>query len=629
MPEDFMLQEAIEAVRQRKLNRARDLLTRLLKVDKQNPLYWLWMSTVVETSKERLYCLQMVLRLDPDNMEARRGLMMIGVAPEQEQRKPAPLAPRKWQVRLITDPSKGGLRILWANPILRVSLLAVLGLAVMAGVIIGIVGTGRRPVQVAARPTRTPAPLASYTPTPTYIGYIAPVTPATVALPSSGPPPLWTRLEATYTPTPVYVSTPHVISGEAYRAGEIAYANGDWQVALDFFNQAASLEPEAPDIPYHIGEIHRVQGNNRAALSAYNKAISIDRAFAPAYLGKARARLALDPKADILDDLTRAIEYDPNLAEAYLERLSFSLAKGDVESSLVDLEAVEQLMPLSPWPHFYRAQIAMEEGDVTQALESAGKAYELDQTVLPIYKVYGEAAALGGEFDAAVSKLEVYLEYEQKDAAAWFALGKAYSQLASEEQISQFLMLGEAEGDFEKALSAYERMGKSNGQYPGLSLQRGCAYLAVGEGQKAVNELLVARQEEAAQYTGSEQSPLWFAMNMGLGRALLVADRYQDAYKVIDGARNQAKTELEKAAYYYWRATVLEAMDNHSAAARDWKALSGLQDDAIPRDWLEQAETRLATPTSSPNPTSTPMKTTATITATPVASPNKSATPQP
>ena len=81
MAENLMLQEAIDAIRQGQRRRARDLLTRLLRADQSNPEYWLWMSSVVDSLKERKYCLEMVLRVDPDNRQARQGLVMMGAVP--------------------------------------------------------------------------------------------------------------------------------------------------------------------------------------------------------------------------------------------------------------------------------------------------------------------------------------------------------------------------------------------------------------------------------------------------------------------------------------------------------------------------------------------------------------------
>ena len=49
-----MLREALEAIARGQRERARDLLTGLLRAGQANPAYWLWMSAVVDTSKERV-----------------------------------------------------------------------------------------------------------------------------------------------------------------------------------------------------------------------------------------------------------------------------------------------------------------------------------------------------------------------------------------------------------------------------------------------------------------------------------------------------------------------------------------------------------------------------------------------
>jgi hypothetical protein len=81
---DVMFQEAMNAIREGERNRARDLLTRLIKADRNQVRYWLWMSTVVETGRERIFCLKEVLRIDPQHIEARRGLILMGAASPDE-----------------------------------------------------------------------------------------------------------------------------------------------------------------------------------------------------------------------------------------------------------------------------------------------------------------------------------------------------------------------------------------------------------------------------------------------------------------------------------------------------------------------------------------------------------------
>ena len=101
MAEEEIYNEALGAIQQGDNRRARDLLARLLKVNPEKVDYWVWMSSVVETKRERIYCLNEALKRDPDNATARRGLVILGaMAPDPGSlpptgcRTPAPAASR-------------------------------------------------------------------------------------------------------------------------------------------------------------------------------------------------------------------------------------------------------------------------------------------------------------------------------------------------------------------------------------------------------------------------------------------------------------------------------------------------------------------------------------------------------
>src|SRR5512133_1445425 len=100
-PQEAMFTEVQSAIQAGDRARARDLLTRLLKIGQDNPEYWVWMSAVVDSSKERIFCLKEALRLDPQNSAAKRGLALVGaMPPEQSQVIPARYQKRNWQSRV-------------------------------------------------------------------------------------------------------------------------------------------------------------------------------------------------------------------------------------------------------------------------------------------------------------------------------------------------------------------------------------------------------------------------------------------------------------------------------------------------------------------------------------------------
>ncbi len=617
MPEDVMLNEAMEAVRQGQRARARDLLTRLLRADQSNPQYWLWMSAVVDSAKEQAYCLQTAQKLDPGNTAIRRGLVITGASPAEQNVAPQPPVRRKWTVEAMEEPPTG-LKAIWANRVVRIVFFAVVSVLVVGLILLGIFGAGRRQAAVAVRPTKTPGPPPTYTLTPTTIGgkAAARITPSPTY---SGPKPLWMMLEATYTPQPLYVNTPHPIS-EAYRAGQRAYERGDLPTALNFFKQASQVDLNAPDILYYIGEVESALGNQQAALDAYNQAIVRSSAFAPAYLGRARASLALNPQADIGADLQAALERDPALVDAHIELAAYNLARGDVDGALQSLDIAEQLNPQLPRLPMVRSQALLLKGDEIQALELARDAHRRDLTLLPAYLALGQAALANEEYQEAVQALETYLDFAVNDADGWMTLARAYAGMSEPEQAYVELPPQLNEQNFQAALEAFDRAIELNEEVPELYLYRGLLYLAAGEGQPAVNDFVSARRLESKS----------FAINLALGRALLVAGRARQAYDQIGGADDLAQTDLELAALYYWRALAGEELRLDAKVITDWEALLDLPQDSLPQGWAQTAEEHLneltstATPTVTKTVQSTP---TATASKTPSRTPTPTRTP--
>lgn len=587
MAEDVMLKEAIDAIEQGQRKRARDLLTRLLRADQENSDYWLWMSSVVDTPKEQVFCLQKVLHLDSHNEAAKQGMVLLGAAPAPAIVNPAPLVRREWATPGEKAPPATGFQALMANPVARWLTLGGVGGVVLLLLMLGFVGFGPgrglfggvrltiTPLPWTERPTATLLPTNTprvRTPTPTFVG----------------PTPLWMLLEATYTPTPLYVNTPHPIN-ESYRAGLRALQNSDLQGMLGFMQQASTVEPEAPDTYYYVGEAQRLEGEYEAAISAYQAALSVDAGFAPAYLGLARARLGLDPQAEVLDDLDQALEYDSSLAEAYLERAAYFIRQGEFETALDDLAAVNELSPESPLLFLLQAQAYFGLDQYEVALQAAQSAHDLDITLLLAYYVLGQVALTNDQYRLAIDTLETYTLHQPEDSQGWIALARAYA-------------LGNR--DPEDVVVAADQAIALDDQLVEAYLLRGAAYLELEEGQPAVNDFFQARR------LNSES----FVANLGFGRALLLTDRPADAWSQINAANALVEDDVQQAQVYFWRATALEALDENRAALIDWQALeelltenqSDLPAGALPNTWLGIAQDRLVTLTPPPDtPTAT------------------------
>jgi tetratricopeptide (TPR) repeat protein len=285
--ENTMLHEAMDALRQGDRAQARDLLTRLLKTDQNNPTYWVWLNAALDTQKERLYCLQMALQADPQNAAAKRGLILLGapLLPPDDSVPPFPLnRGRLWEEKLtmLQEPkeSKRG----WANPVVRLFIILGIAMIVIGGLFIGssLLPNKATPLRLGT-PTHRPTMTITFTTT---------VTPAyrTSTPTFLGPTPLGMFLASTYTPTPLYMVTQHpIVSRSAIEAGlrnaEAYFQRGTAYLNLDNpnlaeadFKAALTYDPSDFDSQLGLARAYFMQGKpGNAYMQAEQKAMPLAR----------------------------------------------------------------------------------------------------------------------------------------------------------------------------------------------------------------------------------------------------------------------------------------------------------------------------------------------------------------
>ena len=611
MAEDTMFQEAVEALREGDKAKAKDLLTKLLKTDQNNIMYWIWLSAAVDSNKERIYCLQTALQLDPENATAKRGLILMGALPPDESVQPFPLnRPRLWEEKLglVTDKpkEKRTLRTMLASPAGRLIGFGVVGMAVIAAVVFGLILPNSN--RLAPEILYTVGTPLTYTLTPTFVNATeqAPTGRGTLV-------PLAELLEAPHTPTPFYVNTPREPQSiDNYRVVKAAYEKQDWDAVISGMSEIARNEPDAADPYYYIGEAYRFKGDFRNAVEAYNQALRIDPNFGPGYLGLARARQIQDPEANITALYAEAIRLEPNFGEIYLDRAIFYLNNQEPELALADLATAERLLPGSPLVYYYEAQAYLELDNPDDAEIAAIKANEADPTMLPVYLALGEIYLAQGEYAEAIEVLQTYVGYETRSATARAMIGEAYYRA----------------GDCETAIKALSAAISMDSRLRDAYLYRGLCYVEAGEADDAVSDL--------------ERSPTDdFEPNLALMRAYMLQEHFGDAYLQGEKVLSLAESNAEKALAYYWRGLNFEEREEPGNAADSWQELLDLPRSAVPSTMRTEAqehltEIRTPTPSFTPSPTRTPSKTptpsrtpTATKTPTPSRTPTVTRTPTP
>jgi len=563
-PEVKIFSEAKAALASGDKGHARDLLTRLLKTNKNNADFWLLMSAAVESSKERIFCLNEVQRVDPQHLQARRGLAALGgIPPDDSLAVPLSLQKRNWEAALFnpTAEDKGARRMM-------IQAGVALGLLVLltGGIIVGILANRNSQAQA-----KIFSPTLTYGPTVTYEATSSPVvrspTPTFI-----GPTPLWMLLPSTYTPTPVYVNTPHNL--EDYTRAQRMMKDGNWSQALLSLQNAITAAPTSADLYYLAGDAARLLKKYSEASQDYTKAIQINANFAPPYLGLAQVLLETNPKAvDTAQTyVEKAISLDPKFFEACLQLADIKNDAKDGKGALKDLAAAAALNPASPQLLYERARAELLTGSLDQALADAQQANQSDLTFLPGYQQVAEALIANDRSGEAQPLLETYTRYVSDDKTAFLWLGEAYVK----------------NGILDAAQAAFDQAIKLDNAYFDARLQRGLFELDQNNLKKAYDDLRLAWQI----------NPNSFPANLALARYDLANGDLSAALTVLDAAMRLAQTDLDKAGVYYYRAQVLEGVKNNPAALQAWQALLKLSPDGIPAAWLAAANQRLAAQTT-------------------------------
>jgi len=593
-PTQSMLTEAIGAARTGDRPRARDLLSRLLRSDSANAEYWIWMSAVVDTPRERVYCLESALNIDPTNRAAIRGLVVLG-AREAANPERAMKVPRRQAISAPRAPSRPKLKVQWRT--IGTGAAALLGLLAVVGFALTYRFRPSAPILAPTLPPLTatstatpPEPTATLTPIPVQTRIYRTPVPSELA-----GTPIAFLVEATSTATPMIGITPRP-NYEAYQSGLAALQTGRYQDAIDFMDQVIALDSKLPDPYYFKAEAMRLDGQTGKATTVYDSAILLDPDYAPAYLGRGRARLDLlrrsniDIKAgDLPSDFDSAIEKDPSLIDPYIEEATFF-------SSLRLWKTMEEILQLAlangvraPRIYILLSQAQYNRSEYEDALQNAIIGSASDATNLSGYLAIGKASVALDDYSQALWPLMTYSVLRPDDAEGW-----------------GYLALAEyATGDVNSAFASASRALEINGKYAIGFVARAQAEIELGVYQDALDDLLRARQY------GSET----FRLDYSLGRAYFFLNRYVDSLKITNQAIAFTADNTKKAQGYALRARVYEATNPPllDEAKRNWNWV--LDTDGIPDDLRAMAESRLAVlngeaPASSP--TSAPSATAAT-----------------
>jgi len=534
--EGDLVQRGIAAIRAGQSNEGRRLLAQALQINPRSELAWLWMSSVVQTTEQRIHCLKQVLAINPQNEAALKGLRSLGALEAPPPAQPAPATPSSPQspppvqapdgiplidadtlawvqreaepiLRSYRDEMQSGrLNIVWATPAgqagpalprvrrMRIDpMVVVIGgsIAIVVLVVVLVVNLARlvssrqRAGGVAVIPTATPAetayptltPRPTRTPTPTG----QPLVPEPSLAVGDAP-----RGDLRYglTPTPPYIATPHP-SSPVLNSGITAFYEGRYQEAIDLIRQGRARGDASIDSYFFEGMALAYLNDLDGASQVLQGAIRQDETFAPlhAALGYVRARQGLIEQAKLENEQAKLL--DPNLIMAYLNLAQIYLDEGDYDSALAEVQAARRIRKYDVNLLVMEGQIYLASGRPEDATAIANLAHYIDPSSESAVLLLGQGRLALGLYERAVIGLEDYLEQVNPSSAeTWALLGRAYGK----------------QGRTADALQAYERALQLAEDTTEALIGRGTFYLDEGRYDLAYADFDQALRRDANNF---------------------------------------------------------------------------------------------------------------------------------
>jgi tetratricopeptide (TPR) repeat protein len=470
--------QGIAAAKAGQNDQARTLLQQSIRLEPDNEAAWIWLASIARDQRERLFCFQKLLEINPNNETALNALRAMNITPQQLQ---AQAAPQQQAERPVPDPQRLAAAQQQVDEIIREYQLApdriegvewvrktrgragerdslYLRLYVMSGslgilaaiIIIGglivwntpsLRGIVFAPTWTPTfTPTLTPTNTPGFTPTPSPTPELT-LTPS----PTIDPEIPEGRIDAQPVPTRIY---PEVVNRRLSDA--VALMNrGEYAVALPTLvreREAAALSFDAQ--PYYfealallgagdpdtaMDRLQEAEGRLSEARDPSFKPL-IDAGFAQVFL--ALAEQAFEENAtsrafDMLDGVEirarSAIEADPLLVPAHL-----ALAQRyEMENQYRD--ALEVLNEALAHPQLKsnvnliveRGKVYFQQGDLDQAAQEAYTALYIDPTVEEAYLLQIQTALEKGDPGLAVIYAQNYLFFYPGSSEGYRLLGDA------------------------------------------------------------------------------------------------------------------------------------------------------------------------------------------------------------
>ena len=255
------------------------------------------------------------------------------------------------------------------------------------------------------------------------------------------------------------------------KRGDAYYRLGDYEQAQADSSQAILLNPEDANAYFDRGFAFSELGKYKEAIADYTQAIKLNSQDAYAYYGRGLARTQLKDNKGAIGDFSKAIALKPQYTEAYLQRGILHRRLRQRLEAIQDFDTAIKINPSDAKAYYQRGLTESINKQKYAALKDYTDAININPKYIEAYLNRGDVYSDLGDNLEATEDYNAILQIDPKFTAAYIHRG-----------IHRFSF-----GDYKGAIEDYTEALKLDSNDVVAYNNRGNAYLELGN-KKAANQ---------------------------------------------------------------------------------------------------------------------------------------------
>lgn len=186
----------------------------------------------------------------------------------------------------------------------------------------------------------------------------------------------------------------------------------NFQRATTAYNRALELQPEFPEAYLGLAEVQYAQGNSAAALETVNVGLGQRRDYAEGLLFRGKLLQELNQPDEALTSYDSAIRANDRIAESFYRRGVLHLSRSEYNAATSDLQRAVQLQANFPEASYWLGRSFYAQGRAESALSNFQRAIELNGNYVEALFYSGLAAEDLGRLPEAISAYQTVIQLD-------------------------------------------------------------------------------------------------------------------------------------------------------------------------------------------------------------------------